>query len=129
MEYVVDAAFMESAAYPVTIDPIVQTSTTNVSVCDAYIWKKNPNTNYGDVSLMRCGTGSGGESISLIKFNKLIRLKASDTVLSATLRVSALNYPSDPEIMGCYPIKSAWTETGVTWNKMTPDNDTHMDYA
>ena len=126
MEYVVDAAFMESAAYPVTIDPIVQTSTTNVSVCDAYIWKKNPNTNYGDVSLMRCGTGSGGESISLIKFNKLIRLKASDTVLSATLRVSALNYPSDPEIMGCYPIKSAWTETGVTWNKMTPDNDTHI---
>ena len=126
MEYVVDAAFMESAAYPVTIDPIVQTSTTNVSVCDAYIWKKNPNTNYGSVSLMRCGTGSGGESISLIKFNKLIRLKASDTVLSATLRVSALNYPSDPEIMGCYPIKSAWTETGVTWNKMTPDNDTHI---
>ena len=126
MEYVVDAAFMESAAYPVTIDPIVQTSTTNVSVCDAYIWKKNPNTNYGSVSLMRCGTGSGGESISLIKFNKLIRLKASDTVLSATLRVSALNYPSDPEIMGCYPIKSAWTETGVTWNKMTPANDTHI---
>lgn len=126
MEYVVDAAFMESAVYPVTIDPIVQTSTTNVSVCDAYIWKKNPNTNYGSVSLMRCGTGSGGESISLIKFNKLIRLKASDTVLSATLRVSALNYPSDPEIMGCYPIKSAWTETGVTWNKMTPANDTHI---
>ena len=126
MEYVVDAAFMESAAYPVTIDPIVQTSTTNVSVCDAYIWKKNPNTNYGSVSLMRCGTGSGGESISLIKFNKLIRLKASDTVLSATLRVSALNYPSDPEIMGCYPIKSAWTETSVTWNKMTPANDTHI---
>lgn len=28
--------------------------------------------------------------------------------------------------MGCYPIKSAWTETGVTWNKMTPANDTHI---
>lgn len=69
MTYVIDPAFMESAAYPVTIDPIVQTATTNASVCDAYIWKKNPNTNYGNVTLMRCGTGEGGESISLIKFN------------------------------------------------------------
>lgn len=126
MTYVIDPAFMESAAYPVTIDPIVQTATTNASVCDAYIWKKNPNTNYGNVTLMRCGTGEGGESISLIKFNKLIRLKASDTVLSAMLRVSALHYPSDPETMGCYPIKTDWTETSVTWNKMTPDNDTHI---
>lgn len=126
MAYSIDAAFMAKAVYPVTIDPVVQTATTNSAVCDSYIWKKNPNTNYGTVHLMRCGDGEGGESLALIKFNKLIKIKASDTILSAKLRVSAKNYASTNEHMACYPIKTAWTETGVTWNQMTPSNDTHI---
>ena len=45
MEYIVDAAFMESAVYPVTIDPLVRTATTDAVVSDAYIWKKRPSNN------------------------------------------------------------------------------------
>ena len=126
LEYEIDSEFMKNAVYPVTIDPVVKTATTQEAVCDSYIWKKNPNTNYGSVHLMRCGTGAGGESISLVKFNRLISLKASDTVLSAMLRLTARNYASNPEIMGCYPIKTPWTEDTVTWNSMTPDDDTHI---
>lgn len=126
LAYILPDEFIRKAVFPVTIDPVVQTATTNEAVCDSYIWAKNPNTNYGSVHLMRCGDGDGGESISLIKFNKLIKLRASDTVLSAQLRVTAKNYPSDPEIMGCYPIKTSWTENSVTWNSMTPTNDTHI---
>ena len=92
MEYAVDQAFLSQAVYPVTIDPVVQTSTTNAAVCDAYIWKNNPNTNYGSVHLIRCGDGEGGESISLIKFERLIKIRSSDTILSAQLRVSPYEY-------------------------------------
>ena len=126
LTYKLDNEYLSEAVFPVTIDPVVHTATTNETVCDTYIWAKNPNTNYGDVFLMRCGDGSGGESLSLVKFNKLIKLRASDTVLSAQLRVTAYDYPSDPEIMGCYPIKTAWEENTVTWNKMTPNNANHI---
>lgn len=126
LAYVLPDEFIQKAVFPVTIDPVVQTATTNAAVCDAYIWANNPSTNYGSVHLMRCGDGTGGESLALIKFNKLIKLRASDTVLSAQLRVTAYDYYSADEIMGCYPIKTNWTEEGVTWNSMTPTNDTHI---
>lgn len=126
LSYELDQNFLSKAVYPITIDPVVQTETTNAAVCDSYIWAKNPNTNYGSVYLMRCGDGSGGESLALIKFNQLIKVRASDTILSAQLRITAYNYPDSNEIMGCYPIKSTWTETGVTWNQMTPENTNHI---
>lgn len=126
MRYALDEAFLAQAAFPVTIDPVVRTATTDAAVCDAYIWKKNPNTNYGNVHLMRCGHGSGGESLALIKFEKLVKIKASDTILSAQLRLREEEYGNSSEYMGCYPIKTAWTETGVTWNKMTPANTDHI---
>lgn len=126
LSYELDQNFLSKAVYPVTIDPVVQTETTNAAVCDSYIWAKNPDTNYGSVYMMRCGDGSGGESLALIKFNQLIKVRASDTILSAQLRITAYNYPDSNEIMGCYPIKSAWTETGVTWNQMTPENTNHI---
>ena len=63
LSYRLDEAFLSEAAFPVTIDPVVRTATTDAVVSDAYIWKKRPDNNYGSVHLMRCGLGDGGESI------------------------------------------------------------------
>lgn len=126
LRYSLPEAFLSEAAFPVTIDPVVRTATTDAVVSDAYIWKKRPSNNYGNVHLMRCGLGEGGESIALVKFEKLVKIRASDTILSAQLCMHEQNYGNDKEYMGCYPIKTAWTEYGVTWNNMTPANTDHI---
>ncbi len=126
LQYLISEAFLSEATFPVTIDPVVRTATTDAAVADTYIWEKNPDTNYGDVYLMRCGHGEGGESIALVRFKQLIALRASDTVISAQLRMHEQSFGSDSEYMGCYPIKTAWSETGATWNSMTPGNTDHI---
>ena len=126
LRYSLSEAFLSEATFPVTIDPVVRTATTDAAVADTYIWEKNPDTNYGDVYLMRCGHGEGGESIALVRFKQLIALRASDTVISAQLRMHEQSFGSDSEYMGCYPIKTAWSETGATWNSMTPGNTDHI---
>ena len=126
LRYSLDEAFLSEATFPVTIDPVVRTATTDYVVSDAYIWKKRPSNNYGNVHLMRCGLGEGGESIALVKFEKLVKIRASDTIISAQLRMHEQNYGNSSEYMGCYPIKTAWTEYGATWNNMTPTNTDHI---
>ena len=130
MRYVLEENWLRDAVFPVTIDPVIVTKVEDAAIEDAYIWN-NPNSNYrntnfGKAHLMRCGLGEGGESISLIRFKTLVNQRASDTILSAQLRTVAYAYPSATEYFGCYPIKTAWTETGVTWNSMTPGNTNHI---
>ena len=128
MTYGLSAEFLASAVYPVTIDPVVKTgykSLTNVD--DAYIWEANPSTNYSSPYLMRCGEGEGGESIALIRFNNLINQRASDTIISAHLRLCVENYGAgDPEYFACHPIVSSWTNNKVTWNNMKPSGETKI---
>ena len=126
MRYALDAEWLNAAAFPVTIDPVVITKVEDEAIEDAYIWKKYADSNFGKAHLMRCGIGEGGESISLIRFKTLVNQRASDTILSAQLRTIAFAYPSKTEYFGCYPIKTPWTETGVTWNGMSPDNAEHI---
>lgn len=121
LEYVLDEAFVKDAVYPVTIDPVVEYILSDASIQDTYIWKKNVNTNYGGVHLMRCGEGEGGESIGLVKFNKLVRQRASDTIIYAGLRLFVQNYPSATEYVAAYPLNHPFDEFKATWNKPAVD--------
>ena len=126
LRYTLDPEFLVGAVYPVTIDPVITTPTTNTVVYDTYLYEKYPDTNYGDVHLMRSGTNEGYRAVSLIRFDQLTRLKASDTIISAHLRLYPMNYGSDSEYMGCYPVKTWWDKDEATWNSMTPDNTDHI---
>ena len=128
LRYVLDEAFLAEAVYPVTIDPVVTTPTTNTAVKDAYIYEKYPTQNFGDVHLMRSGTLEGNYSISMLRFEKLIKLKASDTVISAYLRLCEQNKGNTTEYMGCFPIKQAWDDMEVTWNSVGASNLTNNAY-
>ena len=127
MRYVLPAEFLNDATYPVTIDPVVKTGYKDSSAIeDAYIWENNKSVNYGGAYIMRCGFGVGGESVSLIRFKQLIKQRASDTILSAYMRLCPENYGGNAEYFACYPIKTDWNINTVTWNSMTPENDNHI---
>ena len=121
LEYVLGEEFLKEAVYPITIDPVVEFILSDTSVQDTYIWEANKSTNYGGVYMMRCGEGSGGESIGLVKFNKLVRQRASDTIIYAGLRLFPDNYQSATEYMAVYPLNHPFGEYKATWNKPAVD--------
>ncbi len=128
MRYIVDAQFLADAQYPVTIDPVISTPTKKEIVQDAYVYEKYPTRNFGSVYLMRSGTLEGNYSLSMIRFDKLPKIKASDTIISAQLRMHAESHGSSSEYMGCFPILRSWKDTEVTWNSIGASDLVNNDY-
>ena len=122
LKYILDEEYLKTAVFPVTIDPIVVPTLTDQNIDDTYIWAANKNTNYGGVHLMRCGEGDGGTSIGLVRFKKLVKQRASDTITYAALRLYPENYLSETEYMAVYPITAEWNESTATWNNPAVDS-------
>jgi len=123
MTYGLSEEFLAAAVYPVTIDPVVKTTNKATAVTDGYIWEKNPGTSYTTPYMMRCGEGEGGESIALIKFNKLVKQRASDTIIGAFLNLYASEYGGETEFFACHPLVGGNVAT-ATWNNMKPGGTT-----
>lgn len=120
MRYTLSEAFLSNAVYPITIDPVVKTGYKDKSaVTDLYIstQSKNEGTNN---TYLRCGYANGYEYITLIRFNQLIQQSASDTIISAYLRVIPEHREEDTMYFGCYPIDAPWSASTVSWNSMNP---------
>lgn len=132
MTYTLSEAFLEAAVYPVTIDPVVQSSSKDEYVQDTYLWDRDgyrdprPDSPLGQAYLTRSGHGEHGESITLVKFQKLPRQSASDTIINAQVALAPEAYWSENEYMACYPIKTDWEEDVACWNNMTPMNTDHI---
>ena len=119
----------EDTAYPVTIDPVITYSDTDAAMETAFVASNNPTTNYV-TRYLNCGvqTATTGkpEYVSFVRPTSLVSQKSSDTILSAELYMRVAAYGGYQWYLGAYPVKTAWTESGVTWNNMTPGDDTHI---
>ena len=127
LRYVLETS--DDTVYPLTIDPYISYSDTTGSMETTYIDSSNPSTNYTNRYLycgVRTAVTGTPELISLVKPTTLVAQKSSDTILSAGLYMRIAAYGSLKWFLGAYPIKTAWSETGATWNNMTPADDTHI---
>lgn len=117
--------FLAKAAYPITIDPVVKTGYKDESaVTDCFIKSSNKSAVETQDTILRCGYDGGTEYIPLIRFNKLVKLSAADTMISAHLKLTA-KYRQDDTYLACHEIKEMWYETGtnhVSWNKLRLDS-------
>ena len=86
---------------------------TFIPEADAYVKQAYPNNNYGTASSLQVNGASNPDMESFIRFTVA---GASGTVQSARLRVYATTNgtKNGPAI---YATGTAWTETGITWNK------------
>ena len=89
------------------------TSLTFTAEADAYVKQSYPTTNYGKSSSLLVTGASNPDMESFIRFTVA---GASGTVQAARLRVYATTNgtKNGPAI---YAAGTAWTETGITWNK------------
>lgn len=124
-----------SRAYPVTVDPYLQTSQKweDAACNSAYIASSTPNTCYGrggsgyEGSLYVGKTNNRGKTRSLIKLSKLPDLGIADKVVYAEMAV--WTYACYPELtINLHNVTSSWNQSTVCWNSNIQYDSSITDY-
>ena len=125
MEYEIEEGYLAEAAYPVTIDPVINSSAASTNIHDTTICRGynfgRPNDAY-----MMIGKYNGvSDMLAMLKFRQLAKLTASDTVISAVLNVAPKSAPPTNYI-AAYEILRPWDVGTVTWNNFNPDDTSYV---
>ncbi len=137
-----DVAWMneEGRAFPVTIDPPINTTPAKEDTVDTYLDSANPNAPYRNFSYLAVGTGSNDqEFISYWRATTLPSLPANAYIVSAEFSMYCQQvrpHSSAPAYLelGVYRVTSEWTSE-LTWAGHTNTSagsftdDTLIDYA
>ena len=125
LEYIPDAAFMAEAQFPVTIDPTINSTHAVTNIQDTSIGEGQTAKPYTDPYLMIGKRNGTTRYVSLLKFNTLAVVPASDTVISAVLQMCPKNAPSSNYI-GAYEVKQPWESANTNWASLNPDLESNI---
>lgn len=109
--------FDENRVYPITIDPTITISKSNIS--DTTIYSGLPNNNYGSTGYLVVGDHGTtyGEGKALLSF-PITSLPAVESITSATLNIrEGSGKTNSTPILG-YCLGWGWSESTATWNNV-----------
>ncbi len=129
--YAPDCQFMETAAYPVVLDPTIRTQNTSTNVEDTYVSNNYPNTNYSTNTRLYATSASTHRQYSFIRFLSLPPLSENHYVTSAKLGLCPLTSMQEDRAFYAREITDDWAEGTVTFNTDCPsfDTDIVLDYV
>lgn len=119
MILICDEDFLANAAFPVVVDPLVQTTEHSSNMEDNFVTSNSPNTVQGYASgrLRVCKNSSYGECRAFLKFTNLPGFFPSNMVTKAYLRMS-LYSDSPTRAVPIYlrEVEEDWSSQSITWN-------------
>ena len=129
--------WLESAAYPVILDPAVVTYNARCAIQDAYTCSKQPGTTHTGSSsnILRLTNGSSnwGQCLCFFKFDSSVlpALDASDYIVYAEFRVSTAQsgYPTSAFTGTLREVTGNWAPGTLTHNNMPSCSDRVLDYS
>jgi RHS repeat-associated protein len=111
VDVIPDRVFLETAKYPVTIDPPI---TSIDVVTDTYVYQNDSSWSYDGEDYMDVGQSYGSsQSYSLVKF-ALPTLPSSSSITNASFYAYQTNTSTTSDTIGLYRISSDWS-WNVTW--------------
>jgi len=127
LTFVVDQGFLDTAVYPVYVDPLVIIPFEQGTMNDAFVYEGSPTTNYGTYvrpdppgyGELWLGEkpGSGGKvARALLRFNGLDGLIGGTHITSAVLRVYPYHQGSSPTDTWIKRLTQDWAAMDVNWN-------------
>lgn len=131
-----DSEWLNSSerAFPVTIDPAIQTKQSRSAISSVYVINGSPNeSRYSDPMIMVGKDSSGiGKSQGLIKFD-LPKIKRGDVIINANLHLEQIRKDSysntTPDAaLEVHAITKSWNVTTVTWNTKPTYESTVTDF-
>lgn len=91
--YLPDSAFMDTAVYPVTLDPVIRIRDSGASVEDTYINSLYTSSHYHTNARINVGN-SNGTQIGFLRFNSLPALASSYFMTKARMVLCSVSKPS-----------------------------------
>ncbi|MCI6929584.1 MAG: DNRLRE domain-containing protein, partial [Ruminococcus sp.] len=131
-----DSEWLNSSkrAFPVTIDPAIQTKQSRSAISSVYVISGSPNeSRYSDPMIMVGKDSSGiGKSQGLIKF-ELPKINRGDVVIDAQLLskqvlMDAYSDTTPDTAIEVHAITNSWNVTTVTWNTKPTYESTVADF-
>lgn len=125
----------KETVFPVTIDPIITTKTSQNAIKSTFISSKKANENFYEYKMLLAGVDSYAynKCRTLIKF-QLPDLNPGDIIVDAKLNLNQYSveaYASNTPNMAvnAYRITSSWNEKSVTWSSMPSVDYNEIDYS
>ena len=105
-------------AYPVVIDPIINTRDEELGVVDTIADSSQPNENFGDLSSLYTYKSDAGEVQSFIDIssNYIIKNGAKIKTVLLGLYYTTGFFEDDTITVAAYTITSDWSESSLTYN-------------
>ena len=130
LRYDISSSDLETASFPVTIDPRVAFTGQNSAIVTSCIHNRKKDEPGHTATYLTTGCGGTSPSIytyiTLCQFNELVEKKASDTILSAQLYMRVSGYASSYKFVCAYPMLKPWNVTTATWNSIQADTNTYI---
>ena len=132
LRYDISLSDLETASFPVTIDPRVAFTGIHSSIETTYINSINKDYSGINAPYLTSGCSTDGDTgarylhMVLCRFGELAAKKASDTILSAQLYMKVSGYASSYKFVCAYPILKPWDFAAATWNTMKADTDEYI---
>ncbi len=125
LSYVPSPEFMESAVYPVTLDPVITTGSSS-TVEDTYVNSASPGSNYNSSQYIYASNdGSMGIRYGLIQFTSLPVISSNHFMTRGTLTVLCVQQPGSTTAVYAREILGSWSGSTVKWSNK-PDIDTNL---
>ena len=129
--YEPDPVFMGSAAYPVVLDPVIQTSDFAYSMEDTYVRSNAASSNYSTLTNMYVANDLTNANISfgLIRMLDLPSLSANHYITDARMYFSVDSATGSTPYLYLKEITSSWTASSVTWGSCPSFSSIVQDYS
>lgn len=124
MTYLPDDAFIETATFPVVLDPEIQTEQNGTSIVDTYI-REGYTTDYSaDARFWVTATSYYGKRYGLLRIVDLPEISSGHFITGAHLHLKNYNSPAADGPVFCSEVLTAWEPNSVTYADMFPEDGT-----
>ena len=125
-------------AYPVTVDPIIQTEQKAAKMDSAFVASSYPDRNYYSYGQANGGADSGsmyvgkvtgyGQTESYLKFSPLPTLGVADKVINAVVSVYLIDCDLGLQV-DLKQVKESWDNETITWSNKPESYSSIIDYV
>ena len=128
--YTPDPGYMETATYPVILDPVIKTKGTSISVVDTFVSSAYPAANYSTHERIYASYSGSLTRYGFLRFDTLPALGSNHFITNAKLALKSIIKPSSTTAIYVREVTQSWVPADVTYNQMPAFNtSTILDYV
>ena len=129
MTYIPNEAFIENAAFPVVLDPAIESVRGESGIVDTYV-KEGSSTLYNTADqVWICNNSTYGKRYGYMRVATLPKIEASHFITGAFLNLKNYSAPSSETPLMCSEVLGDWDAATLTFATQPDVNPLYQDYC